>query len=112
MDQNKLSNIKLNLSDFEKDEPVFSETEYKEFKDKGLTEEEIKTLEDAELLSRAAEILPDNPEELSKKVAELCSKQTTEEGVKYIVNLAKTDPQAFIQMIALSETMDHVEEVK
>ena len=110
MDQNKIDNIKLDISDFANEDPVFTEAQYKEFKENGLSDEEIATLEDAERLSKVVEELPENPEELSAILTELKGLDT-EKGMLRLAKLAKEDPKKFIQVMAYTEAMEHVDEV-
>ena len=110
MDLEKLNNINIDPEVF-KEKPVFSEEEYKMFREKGLTEDEIATLEDAERLAQVAEVLPEDPTELAKKITEMSDTKTTQEGLKYMLETAKKDPQTFVQMMAFAEAMEHVDEV-
>ena len=114
MDQEKLKNINIDPELFKetfKEKPVFSDEEYKMFREKGLTEEEIATLEDAERLAQVAEVLPDDPATLEQKIKELSETKTTAEGLKYLLETAKNDPKTFVQMMAFAEAMEHVDEV-
>ena len=83
----------------------FDEETYALFKKGGLSEDEIATLEYAELKARALEILPDDKKGMDRVFGALAaiSKDTAEENAKNLALIAQKDPEMLFKLIALTE---------
>ena len=79
---------------------MFSEEEIREFKEDGLTDEEIEVLENALALTATVDMLPDDIESF---IREYEKKLSTGEnsGIRRVFELAQKDPEFFKKMIAL-----------
>ena len=96
---------KIDVSSLVDNTPVFDEETYALFKKGGLSEDEIATLEYAELKARALEILPDDKKGMDRVFGALAaiSKDTAEENAKNLALIAQKDPEMLFKLIALTE---------
>ena len=92
---------------------VFSEKELAEL---NFSEEEIAEIEEAELICQAADVAPSTEKELDAFYAKLEATFPPSEDVEGTFNkfmdLQKTDPKFFEQIVAVSALIDTVEEVQ
>ena len=79
---------------------MFSEEIIKEFKEDGLTDEEIELLEDTFALSQTVEMLPDNIESFIREYEQKVPSGKNH-GVREFFELAYKDPEFFKKMIAM-----------
>lgn len=86
----------------------------KELEELNFSEEELATLEEAELISRAADVVPSTEKEIDafyKKLDALFPDNlSAEEHWERYVELQKTDPKFLEQIVAVSALLDTVEE--
>ena len=79
---------------------MFSEEEIREFKEDGLTDEEIELLEDSLALSQTIDMLPDNIESFVREYEQKVPSGKNQ-GIREFFELAIKDPEFFNKMIAL-----------
>ncbi len=79
---------------------MFSEDIINEFKEDGLTDEEIELLEDTFALSQTVDLLPDNIESFIREYEQKVPSGKNH-GVREVFELAHKDPEFFKKMIAL-----------
>ena len=98
---------KVDFSAFADKEPIFSKETYEMFKKGGLSEQEISTLEYAELRARALEVLPDDQKGAERVFGALAaiSRDRGEENAKNIMLIAQKDPEMLVKLIALTEVV-------
>ena len=91
------------------DEPVFTEEEYEAFRAGGLTEEQIKSLEKTELMSRPIDSLPDDEDGMKRLEAalEAISVEDMNKRLENIKIIAEKDPKVFSQIMALSSVIEN-----
>lgn len=86
----------------------------KELAELNFTPEEIDAIENAELISQMADIMPSTEKEMdaffAKFDAELGSGNSFEEIYNKFFSFAKTDPKFFNQIVAMTFLLDEVEE--
>ncbi len=85
-------------------EPIFSEERYKYFRESGLTEEEIATLERVEAASNVTELLPDDVGPLFEELNKLSNDPAT--FFAQLKQLYETDPNKYAQFLALVQAVD------
>lgn len=87
----------------------------KELAELDFTPEEIETIETAEAISQAVDVMPDSDKELDaffeKYDATFPPSVDVEATFNKFMNLPKTDPKFFEQIIAMSALIDTVEQV-
>ena len=83
---------------------MFSEELIKEFKEDGLTDEEIELLEDTFSLSQTIDMLPDNVESFIREYEQKVPSGKNN-GVREFFELAYKDPEFFQKMIAFDIAM-------
>ena len=109
---------KVDFSSLVDNTPVFSKETYELFKKGGLSEDEIATLEYAELKTRTLEVLPDDQKGMERVFGALAaiSKDSAEENAKNLTLIAQKDPEMLLKLIALTEIykspVDQIEEKK
>lgn len=93
------------------DEPLFSKERYDYFKSKGLSDEEIRILEQAEAIRLSTEVLPETQEE-TDKIFDMVEAlpEDTGEALRTLHAMASTDPVAYAKIIATTEALDRVAE--
>lgn len=89
--------------------PVFSPAEYELYRKSGLSEEEISTLEMAEMKAQILELLPEDTQGLNRLAGALesISKESSKENMANLLLIAQKDPQTLIQLFALTEVFDN-----
>ena len=92
-------------------EPIFPKNVYEMFEKSGLSEEEISSLEDSEILARAVEVLPDDAKSEARLNAAIgaISKDSSEENARNFLLIAQKDPKVFLQLMSLVEVFDAIE---
>lgn len=95
----------LNLEKFADLTPVFPPHIYEMFKRNGLTQAEVKVLEDAELKTRIIELLPDDEKAQERLAGALSaiSNPEPEKNQAAIRIIAERDPQTLVHLMALTE---------
>ncbi len=87
----------------------------KELAELDLTPEELENLEIAEAICQANDVLPDNEKDIEAFYAKFDALFAPSEDVQgtydKFVNLKKTDPKFFEQIVAMSALLDAVDEV-
>lgn len=93
-------------------EPIFPEEAYKMFKRNGLSDEEIATLENAELKTRIMNLLPDDEkgQERLAMALQAISRETGKENAANLITIAQKDPAMLVQLMALTEVFKSAEE--
>ena len=79
---------------------MFSEEEIKEFKEDGLTDDQIAILQDAMALKDTIDLLPDDIESFIKEYESKIPKDAIE-GMRATFELAQKDPAFFRKIVAL-----------
>ena len=86
----------------------------KELEELNFSEEEIANIEEAELISRAADLAPSTEKELDAFYEKLHTlfpaTDSPEKILETYVNLEKTDPKFLAQFVAMNALIDTVEE--
>ena len=97
----------LDFSKLVDNEPIFPAETYEIFKQGGLSEKEISTLEYAELRARALEVLPDDKAGAERVLGALAaiSRGNREENMKNVMLIAQKDPEMILKLIALTEVV-------
>ena len=85
-------------------EPVFSKEDYELFKRCGMSDEQIKQAEKAEVLAGVIDVLPNNEAGLNKLLAALgaISNDNTDQNLKNLQIIAERDPERLVQLLALT----------
>ena len=89
---------------------LLTEDDYLFLEKEGLSEEEIEILRDASAIVETMNILPDDPNELFAKYNAIPT-TTYGESVEYVMNLAKTDPKFFAQLMAVTDLVISGQEI-
>lgn len=86
------------------DEPIFSKEDYELFKKCGMTEEQIKSLEQAEMMSGVIDALPNDEAGTQRLGAALgaISGPDSKQNLANMKLIAEKDPKMFAQLMALS----------
>lgn len=105
---------KIDVKSLETPEPIFSPETYELFKKSGLSEDEIATLENAELKNRVLEILPDDEQGIERVAGALSaiSRDNGDENVKNLLLIAQKDPEMLAKLMALTEVFKTPVELK
>ena len=92
----------------EMEAPVLSEEEVKTFKEIGLTDKQIKELEETVMVCDSLDVLPDDEEGLNKLglVLRELSKGTGAQKLEKLKILAEKDPKMFAQVAAISTAIE------
>ena len=91
-------------------EPVFKKEDYELFKRCGLTPEEVKDLEKAQMMSNIVEILPDDEAGIQRMGAALgaiSNKEHPENNLKNLQIIAERDPEMFVKLMALTSVVEN-----
>ncbi len=102
---NALAKLAESCKDLATPESVFPKHYYEMFKRNGLTQDEILTLENAELKSKVVELLPKD-EQGQARLASAYKAISTPDGAKNVENLkiiCEKDPEMMIKLLALTE---------
>ena len=87
----------------------------KELKELNFTPEEIEAIENAEAINQMVELMPSTEKDIdaffAKFDAVMHNGNSMEEIYMNFLNLAKTDPKFFNQILAMNMLIDEVEEV-
>ena len=99
----------IDVKELAEPKPVFSPEEYAFFQRSGLSADEVRTLENAEMLTQILELLPEDQKGLDRLAGALqaISKETTKENMANLLLIAQKDPQTLIQLLALTEVFDN-----
>ena len=99
----------LNKIESEANKPIFSEADYKMFRDCGMSEEQIKRLEHVEMMSNIINILPGDENGINRLVAALgaLSKDDVNENLANLKLIVEKDPQTFAQLMALASVAEN-----
>lgn len=99
---------KIDFKEFAQSKPVFDEKQLKMFEKAGLTSDEIKTLEEAEMLSQIIELLPETQEGIDKLAAALqaISNTDSKQNTANLLLIAQKDPERLVQLLALTELFE------
>lgn len=102
---------KINFKELANTKP-FSEDEYRVFKENGLTQEEISNLEDLESFSQLMDLLPADKKSIKRlsDALDAVSSVNPEANKKNLVLIAQKDPQMLVQLLALAEVAEQVNE--
>ena len=102
---------KIDFDAFVNSEPIFPKNVYEMFEKSGLSEEEISSLEDSEILARAVEVLPDDAKSEARLNAAIgaISRDSSEENARNFLLIAQKDPKVFLQLMSLVEVFDAIE---
>ena len=87
-------------------EPLFDKERYEYLKSRGLTQEEIEILEQAEAVSQMAEILPEDAGSVFDRIEALPDDPGA--ALKSLNDMADSDPESFAQIMAAVEAVDQV----
>ncbi len=115
INQNEVANAlkKLNSPTFSMEKSVFPKEVYDLFERNNLTQDEIETLERAELQTRVIELLPDD-EKGRERLTMALQAISNEDGDKNLENLkiiAEKDPNMLVQLFALTEVFKSPQEM-
>ena len=96
------------------EEPVFSKEDYELFKRCGLTDEQIKGLEQTEMMSGVIEALPNDEAGTQRLAGALgaISRPDSKESLANLKLIAEKDPQMLAQLMALEVIADNETESK
>lgn len=92
-------------------EPIFSEERYEYFRKAGLTEDEIRILENAEAAANVTDVLPEGEEGIQSVFDKI--EALPENGALALDELhkmAEQDPESYAQIFALVEAADMAHE--
>ena len=90
-------------------EPVFSQEEYETFKQAGLSADEVKSLEKAEVMSNLIGTLPADEAGIQRLAAALgaISNENPEQNLANIKIIAERDPEMFTKLMSLTSIMEN-----
>lgn len=96
------------------DKPIFSDEDYALFKKCGLTDEQIKGLEQAEMMSGVIDMLPNDDAGVKRLAGALgaISKADPKESLANLNLIAEKDPQMLAQLMALTAIAENEVESK
>ncbi len=85
-------------------EPLFTEEEYKMFREAGLSEEEIATLERAEASVQSASVIPQDIDSVFNRIESL--PDNPKDAMTAVNNMIEKDPNSFAEAAAVIEALD------
>ncbi len=91
-------------------EPVFSKEDYELFKRCGMSDEEIKQVEKAEVMSGVIDILPNDEAGLDRLAAALgaiSNEKNPEQNLANLKIIAEKDPEMLAKLFALSSITEN-----
>lgn len=92
-------------------EPVFSEERYEYFRKAGLTEDEIRILENAEAAANVTDVLPESEDGLQSVFDKIeALPENTALALDELHKMAEEDPDSYAQIFALVEAADMAHE--
>lgn len=98
----------IDIKELAEPRPVFSETEYKMFKNAGLTKEEVDNLEKAEMTRQIIELMPNNEADVNKLTEALkaVSNADNKKNAANLLLIAQKDPERLLQLLAVAELFE------
>ncbi len=98
----------IDVKELAEPRPVFSETEYRMFKNAGLSKEEVETLENAEMTRQIIELLPKDQAGIDKLASALqsISNENSKQNAANLLLIAQKDPERLVQLLALTEVFE------
>lgn len=96
------------------EEPIFSKEDYELFKKCGMTDEQIKAMEQAEMMSGVVEVLPEAEADIQKLGAALgaISGPDSKQDLANLKLIAEKDPKMLAQLMALTSVAENEVESK
>lgn len=88
------------------EDEIFSKSEIEYYKSRGLSDEQIRTLKEAEGLCQLADMLPEDTNEVFDKVESLPDDPAEE--IKALDRMMEEDPESFAKIMAVAEAVDQV----
>ena len=87
-------------------EEIFSKSEIEYYKKRGLSDEQIRTLKEAEGLCQLADMLPEDANEVFDKVDSLPDDPAEE--IKALDKMMEEKPEEFAKIMAVAQAIDEV----
>lgn len=99
-----MKGIETTLKEIGNPAPVFTEEQYNEFKNAGLTPDEIAVLEKAESYAQIIDILPTDNAGIDKLIEAVVSlsDDNAEVNINTLLAIAKKDPNLLMQLFAIT----------
>ena len=92
-------------------EPVFTEDRYEYFRKSGLSDEEIRILENAQVAAEVTKILPEGEDGIQSVFDKIeALPENGAQALDALHKMAEEDPESYAQIFALVETADMAHE--